>query len=169
MVRCGKSFSGRMNHPVSMVGKNVDCLCSRCKLVLAHVVLYEVAGDVQGVKCKTCGAEHRYRGPRPQRRREVPAERSPRGLLRGQPAFPSSAPGPTGGRAALGDADGRSRTGCGGLAVSNSPRIMSRGTGSPILASAGVSSEVVADGMEVLFQEGRKLLAINRPAPDPAG
>jgi hypothetical protein len=33
----------------------------------------------------------------------------------------------------------------------------------------GVVEKVAADRMEVLFQEGRKLLAINRPAPDPAG
>ena len=47
---------------MSMVGKNVDALCTRCGLTLAHIVLYEVGGVIARVKCKTCGAEHKYRG-----------------------------------------------------------------------------------------------------------
>ena len=60
---------------MSLVGKNIDAFCSRCQLTLAHIVLYEVGCAVHGVKCKTCGSEHRYHGPRPEKRREVPAER----------------------------------------------------------------------------------------------
>ena len=47
---------------MSMVGKNVDALCTRCGLTLAHIVLYEVGGVIARVKCKTCGTEHKYRG-----------------------------------------------------------------------------------------------------------
>ncbi len=60
---------------VSLVGKNIDAFCSRCQLTLAHIVLYEVGGVVRAVKCKTCGAEHRYHGPAPEKRRSVPAVR----------------------------------------------------------------------------------------------
>ena len=60
---------------MSLVGKNVDAFCSRCRLILAHIVLYEVGGLVRRVMCKTCGAEHRYHGPEPEKRRFVPAVR----------------------------------------------------------------------------------------------
>jgi hypothetical protein len=50
---------------MSLVGENIDAHCLKCKLVLAHIVLYEVAGTVSKVKCKTCGAEHKYRGTKP--------------------------------------------------------------------------------------------------------
>ncbi|HAU38724.1 MAG TPA: hypothetical protein DCX07_13540 [Phycisphaerales bacterium] len=32
-------------------------------MVLAHVVLFKVNGQVNRVQCKTCGAEHKYRPP----------------------------------------------------------------------------------------------------------
>ena len=43
------------------VGDNIDSYCLKCKLVLAHVILFKVDGVVNRVKCKTCGAEHKYR------------------------------------------------------------------------------------------------------------
>ena len=50
---------------MSSVGKNVDAQCTKCGLLLAHIVLYELNGAIAQVKCKTCGAEHKYRGPKP--------------------------------------------------------------------------------------------------------
>lgn len=50
---------------MSSVGKNVDALCTKCGLLLAHIVLYELNGAIARVKCKTCGAEHKYQGPKP--------------------------------------------------------------------------------------------------------
>lgn len=44
------------------VGENIDAYCLKCKLLLAHVILFKVNGAVSRVKCKTCGAEHKYRG-----------------------------------------------------------------------------------------------------------
>lgn len=43
------------------VGDNIDAYCLKCKLLLAHVILFKVDGVVSRVKCKTCGAEHKYR------------------------------------------------------------------------------------------------------------
>lgn len=43
------------------VGDNIDAYCLKCKLILAHVILFKVDGVVSRVKCKTCGAEHKYR------------------------------------------------------------------------------------------------------------
>ena len=47
------------------VGDNIDAYCLKCKLVLAHVIMFKVDGVVNRVKCKTCGAEHKYRGTTP--------------------------------------------------------------------------------------------------------
>lgn len=44
------------------VGDNIDAYCLKCKLLLVHVILFKVNGAVSRVKCKTCGAEHKYRG-----------------------------------------------------------------------------------------------------------
>ncbi|MEN6318003.1 MAG: hypothetical protein ABFD82_04510 [Syntrophaceae bacterium] len=46
---------------MSLVGKYIDAHCTKCKRLLAHVVMYEVDGKVKKVKCKTCGSEHMYR------------------------------------------------------------------------------------------------------------
>ena len=51
---------------MSSVGENIDDHCSKCDLLLAHIVLYKVDGKVSRVKCKTCGAEHKYRGAKTQ-------------------------------------------------------------------------------------------------------
>jgi hypothetical protein len=40
---------------------------------LAHIVLYEVSGVIARVKCKTCGAEHKYRGAKSRERKAAPA------------------------------------------------------------------------------------------------
>jgi hypothetical protein len=61
---------------VSLVGKNIDAHCLKCKLVLAHIVMYEVGGVVSKVKCKTCGAEHKYRGVKPPAKKSDPAVRT---------------------------------------------------------------------------------------------
>jgi hypothetical protein len=50
---------------VRSVGENIDAYCLKCKLVLAHLILFKVDGVVNRVKCKTCGAEHKYRGTMP--------------------------------------------------------------------------------------------------------
>jgi len=44
-------------------GENIESSCTRCKLVLDHVVV-AVDGDmVVKVKCKTCGSTHKFRDP----------------------------------------------------------------------------------------------------------
>lgn len=53
---------------MSSVGQLIDAYCLRCKLTLSHVVLYEFQGTIQKVKCRTCGAEHKYRGVKPEAR-----------------------------------------------------------------------------------------------------
>ena len=73
---------------MSLVGENIDAHCLKCKLVLAHIVLYKVAGAVSKVKCKTCGAEHKYRGIKPPAKKSDPAA----GVAKEKRAKPGTAP-----------------------------------------------------------------------------
>jgi hypothetical protein len=63
---------------MSRVGEYIDAHCLKCKLVLAHKVMYEVDGVVHKVKCRTCGAEHRYRAVGPSAQKRGPAEEGPK-------------------------------------------------------------------------------------------
>jgi hypothetical protein len=45
------------------VGGEVDSLCGRCELVLAHTVHAVVGGRPVKVECNTCHSVHRYRQP----------------------------------------------------------------------------------------------------------
>ncbi len=69
------------------VGGEVDALCSRCELVLAHTVHAVVGGQPVKVECNTCHAVHRYRPPAGRPAGRVPgtprAERAPRGAVVG--------------------------------------------------------------------------------------
>ena len=62
---------------MSLVGGNIDDHCRKCNLLLAHIVLYKVDGKVSKVKCKTCGAEHRYRGEKAQERHSDAGKKIP--------------------------------------------------------------------------------------------
>ncbi len=148
-----------------MVGKNIDAFCSRCGLTLAHIVLYEVGGAVQGVKCKTCRAEHRYHGPKPGRQRDIAAER------RGAHAAPK-APRP------VRPADARlweqRNAAAPPDAVVWDYQLTERYEKGDVIAhphfGRGFVEAGAADSMEVLFREGRKTLAINRrPMPEESG
>ncbi|NMO22225.1 hypothetical protein HPC49_37425 [Pyxidicoccus fallax] len=43
------------------VGGEVDALCTRCKLTLAHTILAMVGTKIARVRCNTCGGDHAYR------------------------------------------------------------------------------------------------------------
>lgn len=143
---------------MSQVGKNIDALCSRCGFMLAHIVLYEVGGAVGGVKCKTCGAEHRYRGPAPEKRRFAPAVR-PNGSG-------AAAPRPK----AVRPADARQWEAKNAAmppdAVVWDYRWTEHYEKGDVIAhprfGRGFIESVTTDNMEVLFRDGRKRMAINR-------
>lgn len=46
-------------------GGEIDALCTRCELNLAHTIVAMVGPKVVKVKCNTCGADHVYRGQQP--------------------------------------------------------------------------------------------------------
>ena len=44
-------------------GEDTDARCSKCKLVLAHVIVATDGPRIVRVQCKTCGGVHAYRSP----------------------------------------------------------------------------------------------------------
>jgi hypothetical protein len=47
------------------VGGEIDALCNKCELNLAHTIVAMVGPKVIKVKCNTCGSDHQYRGQQP--------------------------------------------------------------------------------------------------------
>jgi hypothetical protein len=64
------------------VGGEVDALCTKCELVLAHTVIAMVGATPVKVECNTCHGVHKYRTPAGAPRRDGPskprAARAPR-------------------------------------------------------------------------------------------
>jgi hypothetical protein len=78
-------------------GSDIDSYCTKCKLMLEHVVVAMTGGSVVKVKCKTCGSVHRFKG--------MPAERTKAQSMKGsavKPALTSQAQW----EAAIGTANG---------------------------------------------------------------
>jgi hypothetical protein len=47
--------------PTHKVGGEVDALCGRCKMTLAHTILAMVGTTIARVQCNTCGAQHGFK------------------------------------------------------------------------------------------------------------
>jgi hypothetical protein len=41
-------------------GKEIDCKCTRCKVVIGHTIVIMDGPAPKRVKCNSCGSEHRY-------------------------------------------------------------------------------------------------------------
>lgn len=46
---------------MSQIGKDIDAVCTKCKMLLNHVVVSEINGSISKVQCRTCGSVHTYR------------------------------------------------------------------------------------------------------------
>ena len=46
-------------------GTDVDAYCTKCKMVLAHVIVAMLGAKPRRVKCHTCGGEHYYHAEKP--------------------------------------------------------------------------------------------------------
>jgi hypothetical protein len=62
---------------MTRVGGEVDALCNRCELTLAHTVIAMLGGQPVKVECNTCHSVHRYRDAAAAPRRSS-AARAPR-------------------------------------------------------------------------------------------
>ena len=58
------------------IGTDVEAYCTKCKMVLAHVVMAMVGAKPRRVKCNTCGGEHNYRAEKPQGKTAVKTEKT---------------------------------------------------------------------------------------------
>ena len=47
------------------IGTDVSAYCTKCKLVLAHVIVTMKGVKPSRVKCNTCNGEHNYRAEKP--------------------------------------------------------------------------------------------------------
>jgi hypothetical protein len=47
------------------VGTDVEAYCTKCKIVLAHVIVSMQGLKPRRVKCNTCNGEHNYRAEKP--------------------------------------------------------------------------------------------------------
>ena len=56
-----------MNLPIfsTRVGGEIDAMCTKCEMNLAHTILAMVGPKVIRVRCNTCGGDHMYRGTQP--------------------------------------------------------------------------------------------------------
>jgi hypothetical protein len=63
-------------------GGDIAAYCTKCRLMLEHVVVAMVGGAVAKVKCKTCGSIHRFReGSATRRGGAKKKESSPKSLV----------------------------------------------------------------------------------------
>jgi len=59
---------------VSRIGKEIDADCTKCKMLLNHIIVSEICGMVSKVQCKTCGSVHKYRNGA---KKAAPGKREP--------------------------------------------------------------------------------------------
>jgi hypothetical protein len=58
------------------VGTDVEAYCTKCKMVLAHVVVAMQGLKPRRVKCNTCNGEHNYRAEKPVAKTTVKKEKT---------------------------------------------------------------------------------------------
>ena len=49
--------------PSYRTGGEIDSLCGKCKMTLAHTILAMVGDKVVRVQCNTCGSQHNFKAP----------------------------------------------------------------------------------------------------------
>ncbi len=64
--------------PLYKAGADVDAYCTKCKLVLAHVIIAMKGPHPVRVECKTCRAVHAYKRETPSGAKKAPREVGPR-------------------------------------------------------------------------------------------
>ncbi len=75
-------------------GKEIDCKCTRCKVVIGHTIVIMDGLAPKRVKCNSCGSEHRYiaapeaTGPAPKPALKVRLEAGRRKEIRVEVAAP---------------------------------------------------------------------------------
>jgi hypothetical protein len=71
----------------SLIGSDIEAYCTKCKLLLNHIILFYEDNKVSKVKCKTCGSEHKYKDPKSPKKKTSPSPNRPRGKNVVDPIF----------------------------------------------------------------------------------
>jgi len=142
----------------TLVGKDVEAYCGKCKADTWHVVTVVKNGKVAKVICKICNATHAYKVPEKETAKTKAASTSPRRRTTGAKRI--SGRGKKDWGTLVGQIEDRQVT---DYAISgefsSSPAIRHKSFG------VGVVTKVLAKNkIEVLFQEGTKILAQNLEA-----
>lgn len=58
-------------------GGEIDSLCTRCKMVLAHTIIAMVGQKPARVQCNTCGGQHNFRSTAPASRPVATTSKTP--------------------------------------------------------------------------------------------
>ena len=138
---------------VVRTGGEVDAVCTKCRMVLAHTVIAMVGSKPIRVQCNTCNGQHNYRAGAG----SIPApKRAPSGS--GSASSPSTkAPKATAVRLSFDDLLAQRKT---GLARPYSPKIaflLDEVIQHPTFGTGFVSA-VRPDKVEVTFRSGMKIL-----------
>jgi hypothetical protein len=62
----------------TLTGNDIEAYCTKCKLVLNHIIILERDQTVSRVKCKTCGSEHNFRSAAPSLKKSIGSSRPAR-------------------------------------------------------------------------------------------
>ncbi len=57
-------------------GGEVDAMCTKCEMVLAHTIIAMVGSKIKRVKCNTCQGEHVYKGVQAPKPKKVAVKKS---------------------------------------------------------------------------------------------
>lgn len=132
------------------VAKDLVTLCTRCGLELSHVVVvHNLQGIVERVKCKTCGSEHKYHPEK-----KIPLSKTPRPK---KPAIPKRKD-PAKEFQKLSEKFKEK----GSIAYSISGLFQPDDVIDHKTFGMGIVTSVSYQKMEVAFSEGRRILACNR-------
>jgi len=58
---------------LSLIGSDIEAYCTKCKLLLNHIILIHEDNMVSKIKCKTCGSEHKYKDPKSTKKKTSPS------------------------------------------------------------------------------------------------
>lgn len=142
-------------------GDDVEAWCTRCRMNLNHRVIAVVGSEIKRVHCLTCGGDHKYYPPKYAGR--APAETGPVRVAGGDRTRPAR-------ERAKAKAAGEWNTFMSEMAPGTEPRPYSIFEGfteseyikHPVFGVGRVLEVVGAEKIQVIFEEGRKVLVCNR-------
>ncbi len=143
-------------------GDDVEAWCTRCRMNLNHRIIAMVGGDIKRVHCLTCGSDHKYYPPKG----DGASEKAPKTVR-----VAASGKGKETGRKAAARAGSEWSTVMRDMPPDLTPRpyrvAESFEAGEyishPSFGTGRVLERTGAEKIDVIFEEGRKVLICNRP------